>query len=97
MTQALAIEQSVVEQRVLGFKDPAAIEHKVACVDSKLYWVNVMAPGPEEHDETVWRHRNPTISTSYPSFQYGGPDLELLLEEGHDVTFPPTKERSAQP
>lgn len=59
---------------VRGTKDPAALSHKITKVGDQLVWVNVYAPGPEDHDERTWASRNPTLATSYPSFIYNGPD-----------------------
>jgi hypothetical protein len=60
---------------VKGHLNPDAIDHKIIEINGEKYWVNMMPPGPEEHDTRCWPMPNPTLMQNYPSYIYNGPAI----------------------
>lgn len=65
-------DQPQASHPILGAKDPRAISEKIVVIDGKEYRVNVLPPGPEEHDETVWRFPEPHLTEDFQTYIYHG-------------------------
>jgi len=75
-----------------GNIDPNAVSVKVVVIDGEEYNVNVMAPGPEVHDEMVWRFPKPNTLGFFTFQELNGDSPTWILDSGyyrldHQETF----------
>lgn len=57
---------------ILGKIDPRAVHVKIVNIEGKLYFVSVMPPQEEVHDEMVWRFPKPNTLGFYQFQEYTG-------------------------